>query len=340
MTNRPLYAAAALQGMLAHPQRYIPRGDKVYVDWHDAIAEEAFQLANAMVEEETAAAARATKSEVEQPWSQTYNRLLPNPSRVPYIEASLSGEVRQLDNAMIWADTPQGHQYWSDRCYGNAPLSERDKVWLRWYLEANRETTPKPKPTHPPVVLNEGTEIPAAAPIEGSWPQTYSSDLVNNAIVTLEDLKRLLDGDLECLDGAFLWSASPMGHQYWVDLPRNRPLSVRDLQWLRWLRDAAISARAPEAPSAAAPDEFSPHPTPIEEKPWPETYDGSLTHRNPDLLAGWLDGTNFDYSAFYMAGTPQGFDYWSGVVAKKVLNDRDRAYLTWLKSQFEANYKP
>lgn len=44
------FAAAALQGMLAHPTRYKPRED-ASDNWHEAIAQEAFEIAEAMERE-------------------------------------------------------------------------------------------------------------------------------------------------------------------------------------------------------------------------------------------------------------------------------------------------
>lgn len=48
--SREGWAAFAMQGMLAHPQRYQPRpGDPE--NWHEAIAKEAFEIADAMMAE-------------------------------------------------------------------------------------------------------------------------------------------------------------------------------------------------------------------------------------------------------------------------------------------------
>lgn len=40
-------ARAAVRGMLAHPKRYKPR-DGATGNWHDAIAKEAYEIADAM----------------------------------------------------------------------------------------------------------------------------------------------------------------------------------------------------------------------------------------------------------------------------------------------------
>ena len=48
MTKREYIATAALQGMLAHSTRYRPRPGAPE-NWHDAIAQEAVQLADAML---------------------------------------------------------------------------------------------------------------------------------------------------------------------------------------------------------------------------------------------------------------------------------------------------
>lgn len=47
MTARDCIALGALSGMLAHATRYRPR--KEGQDWHEAIAEEAYEIAEAMV---------------------------------------------------------------------------------------------------------------------------------------------------------------------------------------------------------------------------------------------------------------------------------------------------
>jgi hypothetical protein len=47
MTLRDYAAIEALAGMLAHATRYRPRDGRK--DWHSAISEEAYQLADAMI---------------------------------------------------------------------------------------------------------------------------------------------------------------------------------------------------------------------------------------------------------------------------------------------------
>ena len=47
LTRREYFAAHALQGMLAHSTRYRPR-EGAPENWHDAIAKEAFEIADAM----------------------------------------------------------------------------------------------------------------------------------------------------------------------------------------------------------------------------------------------------------------------------------------------------
>lgn len=52
MTLREWYAGVALQGMLAHSRHghgYHPRDESMH--WHDAIAEEAYEIADAMLKE-------------------------------------------------------------------------------------------------------------------------------------------------------------------------------------------------------------------------------------------------------------------------------------------------
>lgn len=48
MTLRDYFAGKAMEGMLAHATRYRPRADAPE-DWHVAIAEEAYELADAML---------------------------------------------------------------------------------------------------------------------------------------------------------------------------------------------------------------------------------------------------------------------------------------------------
>lgn len=50
MTLRDYAAIEALHGMLAHPTRYKPRSG-ASANWHEAISEEAYQIADAMIAE-------------------------------------------------------------------------------------------------------------------------------------------------------------------------------------------------------------------------------------------------------------------------------------------------
>lgn len=50
MTKREWFAAQALNGVLAHPTRYRPRRNSSS-NWHEAIAEEACELADALIAE-------------------------------------------------------------------------------------------------------------------------------------------------------------------------------------------------------------------------------------------------------------------------------------------------
>lgn len=49
MSQRDEFARAALYGMLAHPTRYKPRHIECNLHWHDAIASEAYDIADAML---------------------------------------------------------------------------------------------------------------------------------------------------------------------------------------------------------------------------------------------------------------------------------------------------
>jgi len=49
LTRRDWFAGRALQGMLAHSTRYKPRPVDAGRHWHDAIAREAYELADAML---------------------------------------------------------------------------------------------------------------------------------------------------------------------------------------------------------------------------------------------------------------------------------------------------
>lgn len=51
MLRRDEFAAAALNGMLAHTTRYKPRHTDCELHWHQAIAKEAYEIADAMVAE-------------------------------------------------------------------------------------------------------------------------------------------------------------------------------------------------------------------------------------------------------------------------------------------------
>lgn len=54
MSLRDWFAGQALQGMLAHATRYRPRSEAP-ANWHDAIAEEAYEIADAMLAAQEAA---------------------------------------------------------------------------------------------------------------------------------------------------------------------------------------------------------------------------------------------------------------------------------------------
>lgn len=49
ITLRQYYAGMAMQGMLAHPTRYTPRDQDSHLHWHDALAKEASEIADAMI---------------------------------------------------------------------------------------------------------------------------------------------------------------------------------------------------------------------------------------------------------------------------------------------------
>ena len=52
--DKMVIATIAMQGMLAHPTRYKPREQDAHMHWHDALATEAFDIADAMARVEIA----------------------------------------------------------------------------------------------------------------------------------------------------------------------------------------------------------------------------------------------------------------------------------------------
>ena len=52
--DKMIIATLAMQGMLAHPTRYKPREQDAHMHWHDALATEAFEIADAMARVEIA----------------------------------------------------------------------------------------------------------------------------------------------------------------------------------------------------------------------------------------------------------------------------------------------
>ena len=50
MTQLDKNATAAMQGMLAHQKRYRPRAEDQHLHWHQALANEAYDIAAAMEE--------------------------------------------------------------------------------------------------------------------------------------------------------------------------------------------------------------------------------------------------------------------------------------------------
>jgi len=51
MTLRDYFAAKAMEGMLAHNTRYRPREQDKHMHWHEALANEAHEIADAMLAE-------------------------------------------------------------------------------------------------------------------------------------------------------------------------------------------------------------------------------------------------------------------------------------------------
>ena len=51
MSLRDYFAAKAMQGLLAHDTRYRPRARDSHMHWHGAMAKEAYELADAMLEQ-------------------------------------------------------------------------------------------------------------------------------------------------------------------------------------------------------------------------------------------------------------------------------------------------
>lgn len=56
-----------------------------------------------------------------------------------------AGNVGVLEEAFTWASSPQGHEYWSVRCWGEVPLSPDDIVLLLQWATAAYETAEQPR---------------------------------------------------------------------------------------------------------------------------------------------------------------------------------------------------
>ena len=50
----------------------------------------------------------------------------------------LVGDIRSLDEVMIWCKTAQGQNYWRHRFRGDVPLSLEDKALLQSWIDAAR----------------------------------------------------------------------------------------------------------------------------------------------------------------------------------------------------------
>lgn len=101
----------------------------------------------------------------------------------------ISGDTRFLWNALAWADTPQGHDYWHARAERWQPLSDEDRA----YLEQVRTKQCR--------ICQERTD----ARIEGGYIPIWSP----------KHLFQVMSGDRPSLSDAFHWASTPQGHDHW-----------------------------------------------------------------------------------------------------------------------------
>lgn len=50
------------------------------------------------------------------------------------VQKALDGDLRVLNYAFYWNDTPQGSSGWMDVYPGRRPLSEEEESYLRWLI--------------------------------------------------------------------------------------------------------------------------------------------------------------------------------------------------------------
>jgi hypothetical protein len=121
------------------------------------------------------------------------------------LEAVLAGRRDSLTTAFHWIHSPQGNEYWRQRCWEDVPLSDDDKRMLElWIIIA---------------------AMPKAIVVDADQCHCSSHAARLRGVVE--------HGEVKALDELFHWSKTCQGHDYW----RNRrggdaPLSHADKEWL------------------------------------------------------------------------------------------------------------
>lgn len=140
----------------------------------------------------------------------------PNADAILNIDEALkvvAGDSNALLNAVVWQRTPQGQDYWCDRCGRDDLLSQADKDWITRSVLEKQATEPV---EHPPVVLTDLSPTPLNHVLNGGEPMGLAA--------------------------AFIWDLTPQGGTYWSNRASCEvPLSGADFSWLKASRDLTLA---------------------------------------------------------------------------------------------------
>jgi hypothetical protein len=120
------------------------------------------------------------------------------------VEAVLGGDLDILETAFVWLRSPQGNEYWWQRCCGEVPLSDDDKAMLRRWL------------------------------IIKDMPEAFIAGHLEIGVTGNGALRAIVDGRCSTeLLWQFPWEPTSQGHDYWRERCYGyAPLSDEDKEWL------------------------------------------------------------------------------------------------------------
>lgn len=121
------------------------------------------------------------------------------------LEAALAGRLDGLKVAFVWIRSPQGLEYWWQRCCGEVPLSDDDKAMLRRWL------------------------------IIKDMPEAFIAEHLEAGVIDQSgELRAIAHGaPPKGLISWFAWAPTSQGFDYWEDRRcGDAPLSGEDKEWL------------------------------------------------------------------------------------------------------------